>query len=375
MSVVYVVHCVDTEGPLGGDARRLPDGSPEFFDDWQDIERSLAELLDPDVRAALADSRGEPYRYSWFILDFTGFRTNPKQRVAEYHDTYDHLAALPTEQDGLYWHYHAPPADGIGDRWAESWLDSNEHNVILARRLLERRTFPVAFRAGGTIEDDAASRWLERVVPVDFSNRVSERSAPGADLFHFNWYGAPEIWGSYHPAERSFLEIGSMRRYVYRSIDLRSRYNALDASAIQRVFATVAESNEPCVLSYFSHDNRDMRPETYDVVEALQAASSVTDVPWWSCTADEAHRLLHRLSADPVAGTLTRDEGAIRVRAEREVFAEPFLAAQLRDGRFVRLVPRPESPLEWSASVDGDVVARVGAALVSEGAVATTVFA
>ena len=31
---VLVVHCVDAEGPLGGNARRLPDGSPEFMDSW-----------------------------------------------------------------------------------------------------------------------------------------------------------------------------------------------------------------------------------------------------------------------------------------------------------------------------------------------------
>ena len=31
---VLVVQCVDTEGPLGGDARRLPDGSAEFLDNW-----------------------------------------------------------------------------------------------------------------------------------------------------------------------------------------------------------------------------------------------------------------------------------------------------------------------------------------------------
>ena len=40
MSEVLVVHCVDTEGPLGGDARRLPDGSPEFFDGWDGDPRT-----------------------------------------------------------------------------------------------------------------------------------------------------------------------------------------------------------------------------------------------------------------------------------------------------------------------------------------------
>jgi len=224
---VLVVHCVDTEGPLGGDARRLSDGSPEFYEDWEDILASLRELTDGAFRTAHADSFGGPYRFNWFVMDFTGFRTNPKCRVAEYHDTWDRISSLPVSEDGLYWHYHVPPASGVGDEWSDSWLTSNECNTILARRLLERGSFPAAFRAGGTIEDESASRWLEQTIPIDFSNRVSERSEPGADLYHFNWNGAPEIWGSYHPSLGDPMREGSLRRFVYRSLDLRSRYNEL----------------------------------------------------------------------------------------------------------------------------------------------------
>ena len=41
---VLVVHAIDTEGPLGGDARRLPDGTAEFLDNWDAILASLGEL-------------------------------------------------------------------------------------------------------------------------------------------------------------------------------------------------------------------------------------------------------------------------------------------------------------------------------------------
>ena len=231
---------------------------------------SLGELTAPAFRTTRADSFGGPYRFNWFVMDFTGFRTNPKHRVAEYHDTWDRISSLPVELDGLYWHYHVPPASGVGDEWSDTWLSSNECNTILARRLLERGSFPAAFRAGGTIEDEAASRWLEQTIPVDFSNRASERSTPGADLYHFNWHGAPERWGSYHPALGNLLREGSLRRFVYRSIDLRSRYNELTQEHVDACFREVAASGAPRVLSFFSHDNRDMRPETYDVVELLR---------------------------------------------------------------------------------------------------------
>ena len=74
---VLVVHCVDSEGPLGGDARRLPDGSPEFLEDWASILASLGELTSDSFRSAHCDSFGSPYCFNWFVLDFTGFRTNP----------------------------------------------------------------------------------------------------------------------------------------------------------------------------------------------------------------------------------------------------------------------------------------------------------
>jgi hypothetical protein len=366
VSEVLVVHCVDTEGPLGGDARRLPDGSREFYDNWDDILASLRELTRSVFRSRSADSFGGPYRFNWFVMDFTGFRTNPKRRVAEYHDTWDHIATLPVDEDGLYWHYHVPPANGVGDEWSESWLTSNECNTILARRLLERGAFPAAFRAGGTIEDEPASRWLEQTIPIDFSNRVSERSTPGADLYHFNWHGAPMIWGSYHPALGDPVREGSLRRFMYRSIDLRSRYNELTQEHVDGCFRDAAETAEPRVLSFFSHDNRDMRAETYHVVDLLRDAAAKTGVRWRSCTAVEAHRRYHHLEIEPVELTLAVVKRGFELFADHAPFQNvPFVAAELRSGAFVRLYPRETGPMTWRLNADPRTIKRLAAAVSS----------
>lgn len=366
VSSVLVVHSVDTEGPLRGDARRLPDGSPEFFDDWPDILSSLAELTDAGWRDEHADSLGNPYRFNWFIMDFTGFRTNPKKRVAEYHDTWDKLHSLPTDLDGAYWHYHAPPQSGIGDEWADSWLSSNECNTILARRLLERGSFPAAFRAGGTIEDEAASQWLEHAVPIDYSNRVSDRSRPGADLRHFNWHGAPAIWGSYHPSFGSFLRPGAMGRYIYRCIDLRSRYNEVTQDLVDACFREVAETGAHRVLSFFSHDNRDMRPETARVHEMLSTAAQSGGVPWESCTAIEAHRRYHGLGEEPIALEIGLRPNEVVFAADGDPLQHaPFVAAELREGEFVRLFPSPDGRRRWTLRLDTARLARIAAAVTS----------
>lgn len=371
---VLVVHAIDTEGPLGGDARRLPDGTAEFMDDWADIESSLAELTSDEFRLAHADSEGNPYLFNWFILDFTGFRTNPKNRIARYHDTYDHLVALSTERDGLHWHYHAPPASGEGDKWAESWLESNEHNQILARRLLERHDFPTVFRAGGTIEEEAASAWLDEVFPLDYSNRVSKRSVEGASLNAFNWFGAPERWTGYQPSHASLFREGGRRRYIYRSVDLLSRYNSVGEAELEECFREAKRTGTDQVLSYFSHDNRDMRPETYAVGELLARVSKRVGVPWASCTAEGAHRRLHGLRSTPLTLSISVCERGFGIEASGEIFQPaPFVAARLTDGRFCRLHARRTGTRSWDVPIVPFPVEEIGVAASSvaiDGAVA-----
>ena len=361
---VYVVHSIDTEGPLGGDARRNPDGSAEFFDSWDDILVSLAELTAADWRSAHCDSFGDPYRFNWFIMDFTGFATNPKCRVAEYHDTWDRIHSLPVELDGRYWHYHVPPANGAGDQWSESWLTSNECNVVLARRLLERGAFPAAFRAGGTIEDDAASRWLEEVIPIDYSNRVSDRSVPTDDLYRFNWFGAPDVWGGYHPSRVNFLQPGDMRRYVYRCIDYRSRYNDMTEEIATECFLAAKADGRPRVLSFFSHDTRDMRPETYEAVALLRAVSEQTGVPWRSATAVDAHCAYADITPKPLTVAVSDADGGFQIDVMGDAFQLiPFVAAELRDGRFARLFPRPSGGGRWKLETFGQELVSLGVAV------------
>jgi hypothetical protein len=266
----------------------------------------------------------------------------------------------------MYWHYHVPPADGAGDQWSDSWLSSNECNTVLVRRLLERQSFPAAFRAGGTIEDEAASRWLEQTIPIDYSNRVSDRSYPGADLYHFNWYGAPAGWGSYHPSLGDPIREGGMRRFIYRCIDLRSRYNELTYDEVEACFVDAKRAGGPRVLSYFSHDNRDMRPETYHAAALLKRAAEATGVPWASCTAVDAHRRMQALRPAPIDLSIVREAAGFQIRASEQPFqATPFVGARLADGRFVRLYPTPLTSATWRLALTDSTIEQIGVAVTS----------
>ena len=125
--IVLVVHCVDKEGPIRFYFRRNPDGTKEFYDSWDDIKRSLDKITTNDYREESCDSYGNPFMLNWFIMDFTGFTTNPKNRIQEYNDTYDNIKAINTSIDSFHWHYHQPPKSGIGDQWSDDWENSNEH--------------------------------------------------------------------------------------------------------------------------------------------------------------------------------------------------------------------------------------------------------
>jgi len=280
---VLVVHCVDTEGPIGGNVRRRPDGSKEFMDNWKDIKASLEDITCDSFRKNNLDTRGSVFILNWFIMDFTGFSTNPKKRICEYNNTYDNIKSLNTSADQFYWHYHQPPICGTGDMWSSDWESSSEHYNILGHRLIERADFPEAYRAGGTIEDNKCSLWLEDNIMIDFSNRVSDSSYDTSNIFDFNWYNAPDNLGWYHPSESNFIKKGSMKRYIAKCVDLESRLHILTQEKVDKAFSEAKSKNKNVILSYFSHDHRDMREETFRAISMVNNASIKHKIPFeWS---------------------------------------------------------------------------------------------
>ena len=351
---VLVVHCVDTEGPIGGNVRRRPDGSKEFLGTWKEITRSVASLTSQEFREWGADSFGNPYVFNWFIMDFIGFRTNPKRRVAKHHDTYDHFKALPTKPDGFYWHYHHPPADGRGDQWSERWDSSEAYLDILLHRLVEREDWPEAYRAGGTIEDNAQSQWLEQHMLVDYSNRVSERSQPTNNIFDFNWHGAPAQWGSYHPSRNNLLRRGSMRRFIMRSVDLWSRLHELTVAEVEAAFAQAEKTGGPVILSYFSHDHRDMNDETRYVISLLNLVAERRGIPWRSMRALEALQESAGLRPVQVRVRAKRVGPDLQLSTSRAIYQPtPWVGAQLATGQLQWLPVTQMGPRSFRVEASG----------------------
>src|SRR5438132_1904167 len=168
---VQIVLCMDTEGPC------VDPGNPELLGTWDAVDEAMDKLFDPAFRARRSDPAGGGLKIGWFFLSWTGFTTNPRSRAFGYHAVRGHYLeswgqALDELGDEQHWHYHHPPASGVGNEWGLDWDTGDEYARIVSRQALERSSFPVAFRAGGTIMDERSSRWVDSWFPVDYSNRA-----------------------------------------------------------------------------------------------------------------------------------------------------------------------------------------------------------
>ena len=190
---VYVVHCVDTEGPLhelveatferlkaifGIDLepsvallRQLQAGEVDlggieqavrkvvdphlldYNDTWDKVDGMLASCMSPAFREQTVDSEGNGWVYNWFCVDHVDYDLNPRRRDIGYHNVFDHYQSVIREtgspQDGVQFHYHPHnfrrEANHCATHW---WASSDSLAQVLCRRVIDRRWFPAAHRAG-----------------------------------------------------------------------------------------------------------------------------------------------------------------------------------------------------------------------------------
>jgi Methyltransferase domain len=351
---VHVVVCMDTEGPCADP------GDTELLATWADVDTAMDKLFDERFRDRHRDPVGTPMRFGWFFLTWTGFYTNPRSRDFGYHHVRDHYLArwkdaLAAYGDEQCWHYHQPPASGVGNEWGLDWNASREYEQVLSRQILERAWFPACFRAGGTILSPESSRWVDQWFPVDYSNRAPI-DVPGL----VDWSSGVAEWKVYHPAAEDFRREGGGRRRMARCLDLATGLHRLSEEDVEAAFAR-AESGEPAILACFDHDYRDIEARL-DHFAALVAsvAERHTGVPWRYAAPMEAIRGYLDV---PRPLTLELDafalDGEVQIRSSEPLFQSiPWLAVESRgdvlhvEQGLVRLEPTrwtwtPPAGIEW----------------------------
>jgi SAM-dependent methyltransferase len=271
---VYVVVCMDTEGPCADP------GAPDLLATWDAVDAAMDKLFDARFREGHRDSEGGSIRFGWFFLTWTGFTSNPRARAFGYHAVRDHYLsrwrdALEAYGDEQCWHYHQPPASGIGNEWGLDWSASREYERILSQQVLGRGWFPSCFRAGGTILSPESSRWVDSWFPIDYSNRAP-LTLPGL----VDWSEGVAEWRLYHPDAEDFRRPGSGRRRMARCLDLATGVHRIGEADVEAAFER-AEDGKPAILACFDHDYRDIARRLDDFAALIgRVAVRHSGVPW-----------------------------------------------------------------------------------------------
>lgn len=391
-STVYVVHCIDTEGPLYESVeatferlkaifqldldpsiamlRRLQAGKVDlgglestvqkvvaphllaYNDSWDKVDTMLGELLSESFRNRIRDSVGAGWVYNWFCVDHVDYEINPRRRDVGYHNVYDHYHSILREtgssRDGLHFHYHPHNFRREAHRCATHWWASSDSlQQIISRRVIDRQWFPAVHRPGFHVIRPDSHWFLEQFVPFDYASQAvalteEDKAQFGLQAGRFgDWRRAPVNWQPYHPAHDDYQIPGSCRRWVARCLNVGTRYKLLAESDVRQAFAE-ARAGKPVVLAFTDHDFRDMRPDV-DGVRALLARVAVDfpDVSFRFSEAVEAMRRALDLTPEPPCDLDLSLEASgdsthvLEVRSETRTFGpQPWLALKTVAGTY-----------------------------------------
>lgn len=347
---VYVVHCIDTEGPLyesveatferletifkldlepsAGMLRRLQAGEVDlggleaavkkvvnphllaYNDTWDKVDAMLEECLSASFRNRIRDSLGGGWVYNWFCVDHVDYETNPRRRDMGFHSIFDHYRRVIREtnsrQDGVGFHYHPHSFSKQAHHCATHWWESSGSlHQILSRRVIDRKWFPAVHRPGFHVIRPDSHWFLEQFIPFDFSNQAivstdDDNAQFGTGNGRFgDWRRAPATWQPYHPAPDDYQIPGTCRRWIARCLNVGTRFKLMGGSDVHQAFQE-ARGGRPVVLAFTNHDFRDMRPDVDGVLKMLSVvAKDFPEVRFKFSEAIDAMRGSLGLSLEP----------------------------------------------------------------------------
>ena len=391
-SPVYIVHCVDTEGPLHESVevtferlhsifhlklepsmnmlRRLQAGEVDlggletvvqrvvdphllaYNDTWDKVDAMLAEIMGESFRCQIPDSSGAGWVYNWFCVDHVDYDLNPRRRDLGYHNIFEHYRRLihktGSSRDGLHFHYHPHSFRREAHRCATHWwASSNSLHQILSRRIIDHQWFPAAHRPGFHVIRPDSHWFLEQHIPFDFSSQAmldegSDGAQFGLSGGRFgDWRRAPATWEPYHPSADDYQVPGNSRRWIARCLNVGTRYRLLAERDVRHAFREASEG-KPVVLAITNHDFRDMSPDINGVRDLIQrVAEDFPEVPFLFSEAVSAMRSALNLESLPACelelemGTINDSTHVLKVHSTTPTFGpQPWLAFRTVDGSY-----------------------------------------
>ncbi len=339
-SKVWIVHCIDTEGPLyesleatferlehlfqlklepdeqllvklqNGELnlngiekkvqRVLDPHLLSYNDTWDKIDSMLSNVCSPGFRDLMPDSAGNGWIYNWFCVDHVNYEMNPRRRDIGYHNVFDHYQRFLKKNnspDGLHFHFHPQPivkhANLDATHW---WASSDTLYQVIARRIIDRNWFPAVNRPGFHVTRPDSHWFLEQYIPFDIANLGMEPDELDSKDPEYvqgrwgDWRRAPKTWTPYHPSHDDYQIPGNCRRWIARCLNVGTRYSLIGEKEVRQAFQEAREG-KPVVMAFTDHDFRDISRDV-DYVRTLvkKVKSAFPEVDFEFCEAADAMR-------------------------------------------------------------------------------------
>ena len=383
--ILYLVHCIDTEGPLtetldatferlesifdikitpteenlsllqnkkmdlfGKEAAVAKCFAPELLNynsDWSELDKMLDDLLSDNFRKQFPDDFGNGWVYSWHCMDHIGYSNNPRHKDVGYGNIIrfyrSKLRDFECSKDEINWHFHPLSLTRNPLQSATSYVNSYDVLVqILCRRILDDNWFPIVNRPGFHSERPDSHAFMEQWIPFDYANQICDDPEDQPDLSagrFGDWSRAPTTWRGYHPSHDDYQEEGMCRRMIFRCLNVGTRFRSLTQEHVREAFSE-AQTTGAAILSFADHDYRDMRPDVNEVRSMLYNIKvEFPDVLIKYAGAEEAAILLTNNSDKPepkLSMKLVDNRMVVEV-VEGEIFGpQPFLAIKTKEGHY-----------------------------------------
>jgi hypothetical protein len=405
--ILYVVHCVDTEGPLnetleatferiksifgisiepsienleklqnklinlGGQEETIAECiSPEMLSynsNWEKIDAMLDIVTSTNFRLAKPDSFGNGWVFSWHCMDHMGIKDNPREKDLGYGKIFKHyqnyLRSFPNK-DEINWHFHPLSISRGATNAATSYNNSMAILLeILCRRVIEDSWFPVVNRPGFHSERPDSHLFLEQWIPFDYANQFTSEVSNQPDLkgVRFgDWSRSPKTWRGYHPSISDYQLVGNCERSIFRCLNVGTRLRTLQYSHVIESFSE-ADSDGGAILAFADHDWRDIKKDVEYVQEMIKRASELFPrVKVKYAGAEEAVRSLYKYTDLPeIKLEMSLNNSMIIIQVTQgEIFGhQPFLAIKTKNGGYFHdNLDTIEPKLKWSYTLDEQTI-------------------
>lgn len=391
---VYIVHSVDTEGPLFESVRAkferikelfgldfkqknyqtinklknkkislngvenqvseiLNDHLTNYNDNWNKINLMIKKIYSKNFRNKFKDSFNNAWVFNWHCLDHVGYKYNPRKRDLGYHKVFDRYHTFLKKysrfkyKDEIHWHFHPMSTYKEAHRCATSYVNSPELYQIISRRIIDRDWFPSVNRAGFHAERLDSHLFLEQWIPFDLSNlsfkenkklSLDMQKGRGAD-----WRRATNEWEIYHPHHDDYQIKGNCRRWIARVLNIKNRFASINQKEMDYAFNR-ANKGIRTLVGVTSHDFRNLEIEVEEVFKFIRHSSKkYPKVKFYFSEAKEAFQKViygkkyeNTIKFEVNLNTKEKIPYIIVKTTNGKVFGpQPFLAIKTKSGRYI----------------------------------------